>query len=349
MEEKILVTGCAGFIGFHVCKELLNKGAFVIGLDNLNDYYDVSLKKARLKQLNKLSKNNKVDFIFVKADLKDENSLKNISKLNLPKKVIHLAAQAGVRHSIEKPSEYINSNLVGFGNVLQFCKDNQVEHLIYASSSSIYGGNKKIPFSEKDFVDYPVSLYAATKKSNELMAHSYSHLFKLPSTGIRLFTVYGPWGRPDMAPMIFTKSILSSKPIKIFNNGDMYRDFTYIDDVSEVILKLLHLPPKYLNDNKKLNSLELPEITPHRIINIGSSNPINLLEFIEILEQEINIKAIRVFEKMQLGDVKKTYADTSYIKDLINYKPNTSLKNGIRELVKWYKNFYIKQSFNSFT
>ena len=341
MDEKILVTGCAGFIGFHVCKQLLNKGLFVIGLDNINDYYDVLLKKARLKELDKFSKNkSNGEFLFIKGDLTDENSLKNISKLYLPKKVIHLAAQAGVRYSIKNPSSYINSNLVGFSNILEFCKDNQVKHLIYASSSSIYGGNRKVPFSEKDFVDYPVSLYAATKKSNELMAHSYSHLFKLPSTGIRLFTVYGPWGRPDMAPMIFTKSILSSKPIKIFNNGDMYRDFTYIDDVSEAILKLLYLPPKYLNDNINLNSSELPELTPHRIINIGSGNPINLLDFIEIIENEINIKAIRVFEKMQLGDVKKTYADTSYIKDLINFKPNTSLENGIQKFVKWYKNFY---------
>ena len=341
MDEKILVTGCAGFIGFHVCKQLLNKGLFVIGLDNINDYYDVLLKKARLKELDKFSKNkSNGEFLFIKGDLTDENSLKNISKLYLPKKVIHLAAQAGVRYSIKNPSAYINSNLVGFSNILEFCKDNQVKHLIYASSSSIYGGNRKVPFSEKDFVDYPVSLYAATKKSNELMAHSYSHLFKLPSTGIRLFTVYGPWGRPDMAPMIFTKSILSSKPIKIFNNGDMYRDFTYIDDVSEAILKLLYLPPKYLNDNINLNSSELPELTPHRIINIGSGNPINLLDFIEIIENEINIKAIRVFEKMQLGDVKKTYADNSYLKDLIKFKPHTSLKSGIREFVKWYKNFY---------
>ena len=315
MEEKILVTGCAGFIGFHVCKQLIKKGFFVIGLDNLNDYYDVNLKKARLKELGKfLKNNNNGEFLFVKADLKNENTLKNISKEYAPKKVIHLAAQAGERHSIENPSSYIYSNLVGFGNMLEFCKNNQVEHLIYASSSSIYGGNKKIPFSEKDFVDYPVSIYAATKKSNELMAHSYSHLFKLPLTGIRLFTVYGPWGRPDMAPMIFTKSILSAKPIKIFNNGDMYRDFTYIDDVIEAILKLLHMPPKYFNDNKNLNSSELPELTPHRIINIGSGNPINLLDFIEILEKELNKKALRVFEKMQLGDVKKTYADTSYIK-----------------------------------
>ena len=341
MDEKILVTGCAGFIGFHVCKQLLNKGLFVIGLDNINDYYDVLLKKARLKELDKFSKNkSNGEFLFIKGDLTDENSLKNISKLYLPKKVIHLAAQAGVRYSIKNPSSYINSNLVGFSNILEFCKDNQVKHLIYASSSSIYGGNRKVPFSEKDFVDYPVSLYAATKKSNELMAHSYSHLFKLPSTGIRLFTVYGPWGRPDMAPMIFTKSILSSKPIKIFNNGDMYRDFTYIDDVSEAILKLLYLPPKYLNDNINLNSSELPELTPHRIINIGSGNPINLLDFIEIIENEINIKAIRVFEKMQLGDVKKTYADNSYLKDLIKFKPHTSLRNGIREFVRWYKNFY---------
>ena len=342
MEEKILVTGSAGFIGFHVCKKLINEGFFIIGLDNLNDYYDVGLKKARLKELDKFSRNNNNngEFLFIKGDLRNANTLKNIAKLHLPNKVIHLAAQAGVRNSIENPSTYISSNLVGFGNVLQFCRENQVEHLIYASSSSIYGGNKKIPFSEKDFVDYPISLYAATKKSNELMAHSYSHLFKLPSTGIRLFTVYGPWGRPDMAPMIFTKSILSSKPIKIFNNGNMYRDFTYIDDVSEAILKLLFKPPEYYNDNKSLNSTELPENTPHRIINIGSSRPISLLEFIEILEREIDKKAIRVFEKMQLGDVKKTYADTSYIKDLINFNPHTSLENGIKQFINWYKNFY---------
>ena len=341
MDEKILVTGCAGFIGFHICKHLLNKGWFVIGLDNMNDNYDTSLKKARLKKLERFSKKNlRGEFLFLKADLRDENTLKNISKVNLPKKVVHLAAEAGVRNSVENPGKYINSNLVGFGNVLEFCKDNQVEHLIYASSSSIYGGNKKIPFSEKDFVDHPLSIYAATKKSNELMAHSYSHLFKLPSTGIRLFTVYGPWGRPDMAPMIFTKSILSGEPIKIFNKGDMSRDFIYIEDVGEAILKLLNLPPIYYNDNKDLNSTELPELTPHRIVNLGSGNPINLLEFVEILEHELNIKAIKVFEKMQLGDAKRTYADTSYIKDLIDIKPNTSLKNGIKEFVKWYKNFY---------
>ena len=341
MVEKILVTGCAGFIGFHVCQQLINKGFFVIGIDNLNDYYDLSLKSARLKELDKFKNNNgKGVFLFVKADLKDKVTLKNIFKINSVKKVIHLAAQAGVRHSIENPSAYISSNLVGFGNVLELCKDYKVEHLLYASSSSIYGGNQKIPFSEKDFVDYPVSLYAATKKANELMAHSYSHLFKIPSTGIRLFTVYGPWGRPDMAPMIFTKSILSAKPIRIFNNGEMYRDFTYIDDVSKAILKLISMPPKYLNDNKNLNLSELPELTPHRIINIGSSNPINLLKFIEILENEIDIKAIKIFEEMQLGDVKKTYADTTYLKDLINFKPETSLEKGIREFVKWYKYFY---------
>ena len=341
MEEKILVTGCAGFIGFHVCKQLLNKGLFVLGVDNMNDYYDVNLKKARLKELEKFAERNiNAEFLFIKADLKDKNTLKKIPKIHLPRKVIHLAAQAGVRHSIENPSAYINSNIVGFSNILEFCKNNKIDHLIYASSSSIYGGNKKIPFSEKDFVDYPVSLYAATKKSNELMAHSYSHLFKVPTTGIRLFTVYGPWGRPDMAPMIFTKSIISEKQIRIFNGGDMYRDFTYIDDVSEAILKLLNLPPKYLNDDKNLNLSELPELVPHRIINIGSSNPINLLKFIEILENEINIKAIKVFEGMQLGDVKKTYADTTFIQNLINFKPQTSLENGIKEFVKWYKNFY---------
>tara|TARA_A100001388_G_C28762116_1_gene498421 strand:- start:1032 stop:2054 length:1023 start_codon:yes stop_codon:yes gene_type:complete len=338
MKDRILVTGSAGFIGFHVCKELINMGSNVIGIDNINDYYDINLKHARLNELFKASKEQKKGrFSFIKCNLEDKNNLASVFKENLPKKVVNLAAQAGVRYSIDYPDKYINSNLVGFGNLLEECKNHEIEHLLYASSSSIYGGNTKIPFSEHDFVDCPISLYAATKKANELMAHAYSNLFKIPTTGIRLFSVYGPWGRPDMAPMLFTKAILSSEPIKIFNNGEMSRDFTYIDDVTDAIVKLLEIPPLSKNDKE---NLDLDNSTPYRVVNIGNNTSINLMEFIEILEVELNQKAIKIFEKMQLGDVKKTYADISYIKKLINYQPNTHLKEGIRNFINWYKEFY---------
>ncbi len=341
MQKKVLVTGAAGFIGFHVCRNLINKGSDVIGLDNINDYYDIGLKKARLNELYKLSEEQKKSkFSFIKCDLENKSSLDSLFSEKKPRKVIHLAAQAGVRFSIDNPSNYINSNLVGFGNLLEQCKTYEVEHLLYASSSSIYGGNTKIPFSENDFVDHPISLYAATKKANELMAHAYSNLFKIPSTGMRLFTVYGPWGRPDMAPMIFTKAILSSEPIKIFNNGEMYRDFTYIDDVTDAIIKLLNIPPLFLNDKTNQENPSLNISIPYRVINIGNSTSIKIMDFIEILEKELNKKAIKKFEEMQLGDVKRTYADITYIKNLINYQPSTSISKGIKDFIKWYKDFY---------
>ena len=341
MHEKILVTGSAGFIGFHICLNLLKKGFNVVGIDNFNDYYDVQLKKARIEELFRFSKEAKLDsFSFFRCNLENKKNLDEVFKENKPKKVINLAAQAGVRYSIKNPHEYINSNLVGFGNLIELCKYYDIEHLLYASSSSVYGGNKKLPFSEKDSVDCPVSLYAATKKANELMAHAYSQLFKIPSTGIRFFTVYGPWGRPDMAPMLFTKAILSSEPIRIFNNGNMYRDFTYIDDVSYAVVKLLNKPPKVLNDNFLQKETKTINSTPYRIVNLGNGSSINLMNFIEILEKELNIKAIKVFDEMQLGDVEKTFADISYLKKLIDYEPNTSLKNGVKKFVKWYKNYY---------
>tara|TARA_A100001388_G_scaffold167098_1_gene124789 strand:- start:358 stop:1389 length:1032 start_codon:yes stop_codon:yes gene_type:complete len=341
MLENILVTGSAGFIGFHVCINLIKKGFNVIGLDNLNDYYDVKLKKARLDEIFQFLKRKELSsFTFIKCDLEDKNNLDLIFKEHKPKKVINLAAQAGVRYSINNPSKYINSNLVGFANLLEMCRSYEVEHFLYASSSSVYGGNKKLPFSENDFVDSPVSLYAATKKANELMAHAYSNLFNIPSTGIRLFTVYGPWGRPDMAPMLFTKAILTSKPIKIFNNGDMYRDFTYIDDVTDAIIKLLFIPPLSHSDKRDLDTSEIKITTPYRVINIGNSTSIKLIEFVETLENELEKKSIKIFEKMQLGDLKKTYADITYLKNLINYEPQTSIKKGIRNFVKWYKSYY---------
>ena len=332
MQTRILVTGAAGFIGFHVCKELIEEGNYVIGLDNLNSYYEVNLKKARLNELKKYLKNKKKSqFIFIKSDLEDKKSLELIFKNNKPQKVINLAAQAGVRYSLKNPSTYINSNIVGFANLLEFCKEYPVEHLMYASSSSIYGGNKKTPFSENDFVDSPVSLYAATKKANELIAHAYSHLYKIPSTGMRFFTVYGPWGRPDMAAMIFTKSILSGIPINIFNNGDMSRDFTYIDDVSQAIVKLLSKPPRCIDEKTKNYDMEIS--APHRILNIGNNNPTKLMEFIELLEKELQKKATKNFKEMQPGDVKTTYADIDLIKDIINFKPSTTLKDGLKKFI----------------
>ncbi len=341
MKEKILVTGCAGFIGFHVCRNLLKRGTNVIGIDNINDYYDIELKHARLDDLFKTSKEQKnCQFSFKRCDLEDKSKLDSIFKEEKPKKVVNLAAQAGVRHSIDNPDKYINSNLVGFGNILEECKAHEIEHLLYASSSSVYGGNNKIPFSEDDFVDSPMSIYAATKKANELMAHAYSNLYKIPTTGIRLFTVYGPWGRPDMAPMLFTKAILSSDPIKIFNKGEMFRDFTFIDDVTDAIIKLINIPPLIQYENKKLDNSDLKTLIPYRVVNIGNNTSINLMDFIGILEEELNKKAIKVFEKMQLGDVKKTYADISYIKKLINYQPSTSIEKGLKIFVKWYKNYY---------
>ncbi len=331
LSKKILVTGAAGFIGFHVCKRLIESGKKVIGIDNLNDYYDVDLKLSRLENL----KNFENDFTFKRIDLVEENSLKNIFESYTPSIVIHLAAQAGVRYSLENPSSYINANIVGFLNLLECCRTHKIKHLIYASSSSVYGGNKKLPFSEKDSVDNPVSLYAATKKSNELMAYTYSHLFKIPSTGLRFFTVYGPWGRPDMSPMIFTKKILSNHPIEIFNHGNMARDFTYIDDVVHVIISLLNKPPKKNKKEKEIFAV------PYQIFNVGYGETINLLDFVNLIEKELKIKAKKIFKPFQKGDIKVTSANTELIEEYINFKPKTSLNLGIKKFLEWYRKYYL--------
>ena len=334
--SKILITGAAGFIGFHLCKRLIKDGFSVIGIDNLNSYYDVKLKNDRLKLLFEYSKSNNNNFIFEKADIQDDDLLKSLFMNHQPLKVVNLAAQAGVRYSLENPKAYINSNILGFQNIIDCCKNFKIENFIYASSSSVYGGNTKIPFSEDDPVDHPCSLYAATKRSNELIAHTYSHLYELPSTGLRFFTVYGPWGRPDMAPMIFANSILKNKPIKIFNRGDMSRDFTYIDDIIFYLVKILNKPASSDFSFKKANPSPCTSWSPHRIFNIGNSQKISLMNFIEILEEEIGKKAIKEYSEMQLGDVKDTLSDTKKIELWTDFVPKTSLKEGIKEFITWY-------------
>ena len=336
----IFVTGSAGFIGFHLSKKLIEKGHEVIGIDNLNDYYDLNLKLARVKVLEKISKQKEVKFSLIKLSLEEKKSLTEVFQKYKPKVVFNLAAQAGVRYSIKNPNSYIQSNIVGFSNILECCRSIKVKNLIYASSSSVYGGNKKMPFKEDQIVDHPVSLYAASKKSNELMAHCYSHLYKLPVIGLRFFTVYGPWGRPDMALFIFTEKILNNKPIQIFNNGDMIRDFTYIEDIVE---SLYRLKDKAAESNDNFNYMNPdPSISwaPHKIFNIGNSNPIKLMDYINEIEEAIGKKAIKEYLPMQPGDVKATSADTSKLENWINFKPNTSIKNGVTEFVKWYKDYY---------
>ena len=339
MNKTILVTGSAGFIGFHLCRRLLDNGNNVIGIDNINDYYDVHLKEKRLEILNEVQlKNNK--WKFFKTDLTNKESLLKIFEYYSPKIVVNLAAQAGVRYSLENPSAYINSNIVGFSNILDACKKTEVKNLLYASSSSVYGGNTKIPFSENDSVNHPVSLYAATKRSNELMAHSYSHLYGLSCTGLRFFTVYGPWGRPDMAPMIFTKNIIERKSIKIFNFGEMSRDFTYVDDVSEAIYQLMNKIPEKNPLFDKKNPNPSNSWAPFRIINLGNNKKVKLMDFIEALENELKIKALKEFLPMQDGDVQNTVSDTKIINKLINFKPDTELVYGINQFVNWYKSYY---------
>ncbi|WP_148359321.1 NAD-dependent epimerase [Peribacillus simplex] len=320
-EKTYLVTGAAGFIGMHLSKRLLENGCKVIGYDNLNDYYDVNLKMARLDILNEYEK-----FVFHKADLVDKNYLEKVFKDNKINIVINLAAQAGVRYSIENPDAYIQSNIVGYLNILEMCRHHKVEHLLYASSSSVYGANKKIPFSTEDRVDNPVSLYAATKKSNELMAHTYSHLYKIPTTGLRFFTVYGPYGRPDMAYYSFTKAIMSDTPIKVFNNGDMYRDFTYIDDIIDGVIRLIENSP--VLGNKEL---------PYKIYNIGNNKPEKLLDFIQAIEMAVGKEAIKEYYPMQPGDVYQTYADVHDLIQDVGFKPETSIQDGINNFMMWYR------------
>jgi UDP-glucuronate 4-epimerase len=330
---KILVTGAAGFIGFFVSKKLLDLGHKVTGIDNLNDYYDVELKNNRLKNIDS------DNFNFFNIDLVDAPSLNSIFLNKKFDCVINLAAQAGVRYSLENPHAYINSNVVGFSNILEACKHNHVEHLIYASSSSVYGMNKSVPFSVKDNVDHPASLYAATKKSNELLAHSYSHLYNIPTTGLRFFTVYGPWGRPDMAYFLFTKAILEGNPIKVFNKGDMKRDFTYIDDIVFGITSLLDKPAK---SHQNLNSPSNPSLSsaPYALYNIGNNNPVELGKFIETIEDILGIEAKKEYYEMQPGDMKETFADIDELSNLTGYKPTTSLRDGLQNFIDWYKDYY---------
>ena len=337
---RTIITGSAGFIGFHLTKYLLKKGYEVIGIDNFNSYYDTSLKYARNDELQKISLETKGKFILKNCDIEDYENLSTIFAEYSPFNVIHLAAQAGVRYSITNPKAYINSNLVGFGNILECCRHSKINHLIYASSSSVYGGNTVLPFSEKHNVDHPISLYAATKKSNELMAHSYSHLYNIPTTGLRFFTVYGPWGRPDMALFLFTKAILNKEPINIFNNGDMIRDFTFIDDIVESIYRLLKKTPKKdLEYNFKEQNCH-NSWSPYKIFNIGNSQPIPLMEYINELEISLKLKAKKNYLPMQDGDVKVTSAETKLLEEWINFKPKTSVKEGISKFVDWYKSYY---------
>jgi len=322
--KLFLITGAAGFIGYHLSKRLLSLGAKVVGFDNLNDYYEVSLKEGRLNSLS-----NYENFTFIKGDLADKTAVDKLFNDNKFDIVVNLAAQAGVRYSITNPRSYIDSNIIGFFNILEACRFHPVEHLLYASSSSVYGGNKKVPFSTDDKVDNPVSLYAATKKSNELMAYTYSHLYKIPSTGLRFFTVYGPFGRPDMAYFSFTKKILNDETIQVFNNGDMLRDFTFVDDIVKGIENMLNNPPE-----------ENEAHTRYKIYNIGNNKPVKLMDFIETLEKVIKKKAKKEFLGMQMGDVYQTYADVSPLIEDFNFKPSTTIEEGLTKYYQWYKDYY---------
>jgi len=330
-----LVTGAAGFIGAALSLRLLERGDEVVGIDNINDYYDVNLKLARLERLKGYEK-----FKFIKLDISDRKVIEALFIKEQFQRVMHLAGQAGVRYSITNPHAYIDSNIVGFMNILEGCRHNAVEHLAYASSSSVYGANTHMPFSVLDNVDHPVSLYAASKKANELMAHTYSHLYKLPTTGLRFFTVYGPWGRPDMSPMIFTRKILQDKPINVFNYGNHRRDFTYIDDIVEGVIRVID---KSATANESWSG-ESPDpsssLAPYRVYNIGKNNPVHLLTFIETLETCLNKKAIKNLLPLQPGDVPDTYADVSELVNDFGYKPETKLETGIGHFVEWYKAFY---------
>lgn len=321
---RILVTGAAGFIGMHVCQLLLSRGDEVLGIDNLNDYYDPALKNSRLNLLKNYS-----NFEFQRIDISDALSLNSSFKKYTPEVVIHLAAQAGVRYSITRPDAYINSNLVGFANILEACRHHDVKHLLYASSSSVYGSNTKVPFAVGDKTETPVSLYAATKKSNELMAHSYSHLFSIPTTGIRYFTVYGPWGRPDMAPWLFTEAILKNKEIDVFNHGKMRRDFTYVSDAAEATVALLDAP--------SIITSRADAHTLFNVVNVGSDKPIELMRFIDLLESSLGVNAKKRLVPMQQGDVVATWADLDSLRDLISYQPKVSIEAGITKFVEWYQ------------
>ena len=335
---KILITGACGFIGFHLFRKLLEQDCQVIGIDNFNSYYDTKLKEARYEKLQESSRNHNLE--IYRFDIENLDELNNLFKDHKPDFVVNLAAQAGVRYSITNPSEYIKTNLVGFSNILECSRNHNIRHLVYASSSSVYGGNTNMPFSEKQPVDHPVSLYAATKKSNELMAHSYSHLYNLPSTGLRFFTVYGPWGRPDMALFLFTKSILEGKPIKVFNHGQMIRDFTYVDDIAESLRRIIYKPAipdkSFDTDNPNPST----SWAPHMIYNIGNSKPISLLTYINAIETCLKINAKKEFLPLQLGDVPSTSSDCTELESWIGFKPQTSVYDGVAKFVEWYREFY---------
>lgn len=336
--KKILVTGAAGFVGFHLSKSLLDEKVNIIGIDNLNDYYDVNLKIARLAKLQDYK-----NFEFEKIDLIEKEKISELFEKEKFDYVIHLAAQAGVRYSIENPYAYIESNILGFLNILEACRNFPVKHLVYASSSSVYGANIKQPFSENDNVDHPVSLYAATKKSNELMAHTYADLYKIASTGLRFFTVYGPWGRPDMAYFSFTKNIFEGKQINVFNNGSLERDFTYIDDIVEGIKKIIEVAPTSNENWDSYKSSPADSFAPYRVFNIGNNQPVKLMDFITTLEEHIGKKAKINFLPMQQGDVLSTYADIDLLKNVIGYNPNTPISKGLKKFVDWYKEFYLNK------
>jgi UDP-glucuronate 4-epimerase len=334
---RTLVTGAAGFIGMHLALRLLERGDEVIGIDNLNDYYDVSLKRARLARLNPREK-----FSFYKTDISDRDAMADLFASEQPDRVIHLAAQAGVRYSLTNPHAYIDANLQGFMNVLEGCRHHQIGHLVYASSSSVYGGNETMPFSEHDNTDHPLSLYAATKKANELMAHTYSHLFKLPTTGLRFFTVYGPWGRPDMSPFLFADAMIKGKPINVFNDGNMARDFTYIDDIVDGVVRVLDKPatPDAKFDASRYDPAT--SIAPYRVLNIGNGNPTPLMDYIGALETALGVAARKNFMPMQPGDVPATLADTSELGKWVGFQPDTPVVDGVQKFVDWYLAYYKK-------
>jgi UDP-glucuronate 4-epimerase len=333
--ERALVTGAAGFIGFHLCRRLLSRGYHVTGIDNLNPYYDVGLKQDRLALLEA-----ETGFSFHKTDLTDRSALAKLFTSDVPQVVVNLAAQAGVRYSLDNPHAYVDSNLVGFVNLLEACRHHSVGHLVFASSSSVYGANTRMPFSVHHNVDHPVSLYAATKKANELMAHTYSHLYGLPCTGLRFFTVYGPWGRPDMALFIFTRAILEDRPIKVFNRGKMRRDFTYIDDIVEGVVRVMHrLPtpdPSWNGDQPDPGT----STAPYRIYNIGNNQPVELMRFISVIEKALGKTARKEMLEMQPGDVPATYADIDDLFEAVGFKPSTALEDGIGQFVDWYRSYY---------
>lgn len=332
---RVLVTGSAGFIGMHLCERLLARGDTVVGLDDLNAYYDVSLKEARLARLQ-----GHAAFSFVKLDVADRPAMQRLFAQGAFDRVVHLAAQAGVRYSLDNPHAYVDTNLVGFVNVLEGCRHAGVAHLVYASSSSVYGGNTRMPFSESDSVDHPVSLYAATKKANELMAHTYSHLYGLPTTGLRFFTVYGPWGRPDMALFLFTRAMLEGRPIDVFGHGNMQRDFTYVDDIVEGVLRVLDRPAAPDPEFDPLHPDPATSNAPYRIYNIGNHQPVPLMEYVEAIEAALGVTAQKNFLPMQPGDVPATCADTAALNALTGFAPATPVREGVRRFVAWYRDYY---------